>query len=64
MAKQAKAPHIWKFKRGDSPSLLNSLPFPFEGEGDTGDRVDKQIQNKPSLTGDLHTKITVTQYNT
>ena len=28
-------------KRGASPSLLNSLPFPFEGEGDTGDRVDK-----------------------
>jgi len=30
------------FKRGGSPSFF-IFPFPFEGEGDTGDRVDKHL---------------------
>jgi hypothetical protein len=30
------------FREGAKPPLLLSLPFLFEGEGDKGDRVDKQ----------------------
>jgi len=37
-----ESPALGAFKRGVSPSLLNSLPLSFEGEGDKGGEVDKQ----------------------